>query len=48
MDIPDDIFVETPQTRVQIRRKTKHPKRKPKGLRLKPRVEISMMQMRGK
>ena len=45
---PDTLSVETPKTRVQVRRKTKHPKRKPKGLRLKPRVEISMMRVRGK
>jgi len=32
----------------QVRRKVRHPKRKPKGLRLKPHVEISLMQMRRK
>ncbi len=32
----------------QIRRKTRHPKKKPKGLKLKPRVEISLMQVRQK
>jgi len=30
----------------QARRKARHPKRKPKGLKLKPRVEISVIQMR--
>lgn len=47
-ELPDGVDIETPKKRVQIKRKMKHPKRKPKGLRLKPRVEISMMQMRRK
>lgn len=41
-----DTGVETPRQRVQVRRKAKHPKRKPKGLKLKPRVEISLSEMR--
>lgn len=40
------IAVETPKKRVLVQRKSKHPKRKPRGLKLKPRVEISLMQLR--
>ncbi len=34
--------------RLRVKRKTRHPKRKPKGLSLKPRVELSVSQMRQK
>lgn len=46
--LPDNLSIETPRLGTQVRRKTKHPKRKPKDLRLKPRVELSLMQMRRK
>ncbi|MFC1983269.1 IS6 family transposase [Chloroflexota bacterium] len=42
----DKLEVETPTKRVQVKRKARHPKRKPKGLKLKPRVEISLSEMR--
>ncbi len=45
-DIPASLSIGTPKLRVQVKRKEKHPKRKPKGLKLKPRVEISLTQMR--
>jgi len=40
--------LETPDKRILVKRKTKHSKRKPRGLKLKPRVEISLAQMRQK
>ncbi len=44
--LPSSLAGDMPIPRLQIKRKTKHPKRKPKDLRLKPRVEISLAQMR--
>jgi len=46
--LPSSLKIETPKTRIQVKRKTKHPKRKPKGLRLKPRIEVSLSEMRRK
>ena len=40
------VSLETLGKRVLVKHKAKHPKRRPKGLRLKPRVEVSLAQMR--
>lgn len=47
--LPNRLVGEMPEpSYTRTRRKARHPKRKPKGLRLKPRVELSLMQMRRK
>jgi len=46
--LPSSLVGDMPKPRSQVKHKTKHPKRKPKGLKLKPRVELSLMQMRSK
>ena len=46
IDMPSSISVETPKQRVQVKRKTKHPKRKPKGLKQKPYIATTLSRIR--
>ena len=46
--LPSNLTGDMPKPRSQVKRKTKHPKKKPKGLKLKPRVELSLSQVRQK
>ncbi|MFC2003085.1 hypothetical protein ACFLV4_03980 [Chloroflexota bacterium] len=46
--LPSSLTGGMPQPHSQVKRKIKRPKRKPKDLKLKPRVELSLIQMRRK